>query len=71
VTRVDLMPLVNAGVAGVVLAWVLWRTDRRLERIERALDRVARAQLLALVVRPDVPEHVRAQANACLQEANE
>lgn len=65
------MPVVNAGVAGSVLTWFLWRAERRLERIERALDRLARAQMLALVSRADVAEPVRHYAESILHESHE
>jgi hypothetical protein len=59
-------PLINVGAVGGVLAWVLWRTDRRLERLERAIDRLTRAQTLALVAHES--SGVRQQAQALLAE---
>lgn len=65
-------PLINAlvqyGPMGVVLAWFLFRTENRLGGIERALDRVSRAQMLDLVSRPETPPAVRRQAERLLKE---
>lgn len=62
------MPLLNLGGVGVVLAWMLWRTDRRLERLERAIDRLTRAQLLFLLAVG--PAGAGAEARALLEELN-
>ena len=76
-----LTPLLNLGAVGAVLAWVLWRLEPRLERsdqamaarferIEQALDRLTRAQLLMLISQPAVEEPVRQQAHQILEEMN-
>ena len=64
----DLTGLLNFGAIGCVLAWMLWRSDSRQERIERALDRLTRGQMLTLISRPDVDDHVKQQARAILRE---
>lgn len=65
---VDFTGLLNFGAIGFVLAWMLWRSDARLNQIERALDRLTRAQMLTLIARPDVDDHVKRQATAILCE---
>lgn len=65
---VDMTPLLNFGAIGSVLAWMLWRSDARMGSIERALDRLTRAQMLTLIARPDVDDHVKRQARAVLRE---
>lgn len=65
---VDFTGLLNFGAIGFVLAWMLWRSDARLNQIERALDRLTRAQMLTLIERPDVDDHVKRQATAILRE---
>lgn len=63
-----LSPLLQVGAIGAVLAWMLVKTDARIERVERALDRLTRAQLLTLVSRNDVDEHVKQQAGEMLKD---
>lgn len=58
----------SAGVAGVVLLWFMTRSEKRLDRLEQALDRLARAQMLTLLARPDVEEVIKAQVRAILAE---
>lgn len=65
---VALQVLVQAGVPGVVLGWFMWRSEVRMDRLERALDRMSRTQLLALLGRPDVEPAVKEQARAILAE---
>jgi hypothetical protein len=60
--------LAPAGVAGVVLGWFMLRSDGRMDRVERALDRLTRAQMLTLLSRPEVEETVKVQARAVLNE---
>lgn len=60
--------LLQAGVAGVVLAWFMLRAERRIDRVESALDRLTRAQMLTLIARADVEEMVKEQARAVLAE---
>lgn len=64
----SLSGLLNFGAIGSVLAWMLWRSDSRLERIERSLDRLTRAQMLLLVAQPDLEAPIKAQAHALLRE---
>ena len=53
---------VQAVSVGTIALYVLLRLEPRLERIERALERLARAQLLLLISRPGVDETVKVQA---------
>lgn len=61
-------PLLNLGAIGAVLAWFLVNLSPRLDRIERAIDRLTRAQMLTLLSRPDVPEGVKTLANDLVHE---
>lgn len=63
-----LAALINYGALGTVLAWHLWRTDRRLDRLERALERWARVQLLTVLAQHDVEATVREQVRHMLAE---
>jgi hypothetical protein len=65
------------GFGALVAGWLLLRTDKRLELVEAALDRLtasqdklARAQMLVVLSRPDVDEPVKRQARALLHELN-
>lgn len=60
--------LLNAGVAGGMLLWFMSRAENRLERAERALDRLTRAQMLTLIARPDVEEPIKQHARLILSE---
>lgn len=66
----SLAGLLNFGAIGSVLAWMLWRSDARQEKIERALDRLTRAQMLTLLARTDVDDHIKVQAKSLLRELN-
>lgn len=62
--------LLNFGAVGMVLAWILVQSNPRLDRIERGLDRLTRAQMLTLLARPDTEEPVKEQVRAVLDELN-
>ena len=64
----DIASLANLGAAGIVLAWFMASTDPRLKRIERAIDRLTRAQMLTLISRSDVDVPIKKQAHAILKE---
>lgn len=66
-----LEPLLNLGAIGAVLAWFLIQLIPRLERIERALDRLTRAQMLTLISRKDAPPEVKALARDLVGEVEE
>lgn len=60
--------LVQAGVAGVVLGWFMLRSESRMERLERSINQLTRAQMLMLLSRPDVDEGIKRQARDLLTE---
>lgn len=60
--------LANFGAIGVVLAWVLWRIEPQLRQLERAVDRLTRAQMLTLLALPEVEEPIKRQAQTVLRE---
>lgn len=65
----EITSLANIGAVGAILAWFLWQTNPRLDRIEKAIDRQTRAILLTLVSRPEIQGAVREQARLLLKEA--
>ena len=67
-TPSDFGALVNLGAVGIVLAWFMWRTEPRLERIERAMDRFTRAQLIEALYRPGSDESAKRMARQMLRE---
>src|SRR5262245_26435325 len=64
----DLGGLLRYGVVGAVLAYVLWRIEPRLDRIDRGLAILARAQMLTLLSRRDIPEPMKDQARQVLRD---
>ena len=62
--------LIQSGVPGILLWWFMQRAENRMDRIERALDRQTKAQLLTIVDKPH-DEQVREQARALLAEIPE
>ena len=58
----------NLGAFGAIVAWMLLRAEPRLERIERALEQLTRAQMLTLISRPEVEAAVKEQARQLLEE---
>ena len=67
----EFAPLINLGAVGVVLGWFMFRMEPRLEQIEAAIDRLARAQMLLVVAQPDTSPNIRAQAQAILKELDD
>lgn len=61
-------PLAPYGLAGVVLAWFMFRTEGRLEKIEKSGDRVAKAILLLVVRDSQVNGATKEQATNLLDE---
>ena len=66
--NVTLAPLLNFGALGIVVGWFMLVTTGRLDRIERAIDRMTRAMALDVIARPQVAESVREQAQQLLRE---
>lgn len=62
--------LYQLGVTGVVLAWFMFRVEKRMDRVELALDRLTRTQLLTLLARPDVEDAIKTQVRTILAEMN-
>lgn len=60
--------LINLGAVGAILAYFLVRTDPRLERLENAVDRLARAQMLMLIASPVTDEAIKRQAQSIINE---
>lgn len=71
--------LIQYGVLGVVLAWLMWRVETRLDSIReqtrlsssdvtKSIDRLTRTQLLALVDRPGGDALVKEQARQILAD---
>ncbi len=60
--------LLNVGAIGGITVWLLTRMDRKLDRMERALNRLCRTQLIEILSRPTTSETVREQATAVLKE---
>lgn len=61
----------GAGTAGVILAYQLLVTAKRLLKIEEAIDRSTRTDLLRLVSSPHVEPEVKEAAAAILKEVDE
>lgn len=69
------LPLINVGAVGAVLAWFMLRNEARLtelagsiDRFRHALNRFAMAHLLEVATREDAPPVVKKQAEALLDE---
>jgi DNA-binding HxlR family transcriptional regulator len=76
--NIDLGPLINLGGVGAVLAWFLFRAEKKFDEIRRsyelnskALDRMVRSQMLAVMADIHVAPQVRQQAQELLQEIKE
>lgn len=61
-------PLLNLGTGGVVLAWMMFRFERRVEGVERALNAHARAMLIEVLTRRDVPPNVALEVRELLDD---
>lgn len=44
-----LMPFINLGAIGMVLAWFLWKAEPRMRAVEAAIDRQTQAILILLL----------------------
>lgn len=44
----EISALINVGAVGVVLAWMLWMNNPRLDRIEAAIERTSKEHTAAL-----------------------
>lgn len=68
VSGFDFSPLVNVGVAGVVLAWILWKMEPRMRGIESSIDRLTRMMAVFLTELPHVMEGVKATCRTQVEE---
>lgn len=68
---IDLAPLLNLGAVGVVLAWLMFRVERRMDRMAASLDRVSRALLMEILSRPGVSLSVTKEAQTLLTDMRE
>jgi hypothetical protein len=68
---VGLEPLLNLGAIGAVLAWFLINLNPRMERLERAINRLTRAQMLSVMSRRDTPKEVKQLASDLVRELEE
>ena len=55
IVEIDLTPLLNAGVPGVLLVWFMFRLERILNRFDKTVQLVARA-IIRLLERTDPDE---------------
>ena len=60
--------LVQTGVAGCVLAWLMWRFEARIKALEVSMDRHTRMIGLDLIARDETPRAVKRQAQALCRE---
>lgn len=71
--------LVQYGVLGIFCAWLMWRVESRLDAIREgvgdemgdvraSVDRLTKAQLLAVIAQADAAETIKAQAKSLLDE---
>jgi hypothetical protein len=64
----DLSPLTSVGGVGVVLAWMLWKSEPRLKAIESAVDRCNRTVLMLMLEIERTSPQAKEQATALLKE---
>ena len=67
----DLSPILNVGAVGAVLLWFLWKAEPRMAAIESAVNRLARAVMLATIGNEQISTEVRRQAELLLAELDE
>lgn len=60
--------LVNFGALGIMVLWFMFRTEKKLERIEKALQTLSRAELISVLGRPGVEPSVKHEARKALRE---
>lgn len=60
----------SAGTAGIILAWHLLVVNYRLKKIDEALDRLTRTDLIRLVASPHVGADAKEAAGVILQEVD-
>jgi hypothetical protein len=60
--------LLNVGAIGVVLAWFMFRMERKLDRMSYEVNRLTRAVLLEIVSRPGVSRSGTREAEELLRD---
>lgn len=63
-----LAQLFQVGVAGVMLAWFMYRVERKLDAFARATDRSTRAMLLLVLNLPSARETSKRAARRMIRE---
>lgn len=56
------------GPLGIMVGWFMFRMEKRLERIESALNGLTRGILIEVITRRDVPPAIEREARALLDE---
>ena len=46
--QIDITPFINAGIAGIVLLWFMFRLERILSRFDKTVQLMARATIRLL-----------------------
>jgi hypothetical protein len=65
--EIDLSPFVNAGVAGMILVWFMFRLERILTRFDKSVQLMTRA-IIRLLERHD--SDMASSLSQSLSEAN-
>lgn len=64
----DLAPFASSGVAGLILAFVLFRLEPRLRSIENAVNSHSKALIIVALALPNINNSEKEQAHAILRE---
>lgn len=64
-------PLIQFGIAGVVLGWFMFMTEPRLRAMEASIDRMARSVLMLVIALPHATEATKSQAHGIIAELDE
>lgn len=69
--NVDLSPLLNTGVAGVIIWWFMTRAEVHLREQAAAMDRMSRSVLLAVLAMETLSTPDRKRVQSILAELDE
>lgn len=64
----DWTPLINLGIAGIMLAWFMIRVEVRLRAIETAVQQYTRAQLVMLIEIKRTSDEAKVQAQQIIND---